>query len=489
MKHLICRLVLLVGLTTQIASGQILDCLVSTTEPIFVGDRVELVTNVSSNTQLIAGSMGTVLCGGVGTMVMVEWDNVNNGSDGSGICQCGDLDGIQGSTQCWGVSTSNIVLSNQFNRWTVNGGGGVTDFDTIQEAINFASDGDEVAVFPGTYRSARTSVVSIGNSVRLFSVGGPGVTVIYGNNVRRGIVCRTEASIEGFYITDCLADVGAGISTIEPIRVVNCILENNAADTGGGIFTGSTNVYVSGCVFRNNSADIGAGLFLLNGTQEIINCSFENNIASYNGGGVLGISGNTSITDCVFIDNAAFQNGGGVALYSCLPTSTVLGTEFINNAAKNVGGGCYLNNSSPTMLNGVFTLNNAAFGGGIGLSNFSFPNINQHTITQNNILGAGAGGGIYVEGNSTAFLENTTVCDNTPDQILGDWVDIGGNRVNDVCPTNCPCDFDGNNVVDIFDILIVVAEYGGTGPLGDCNADGVVNVVDIVITVASMGPC
>jgi len=61
--------------------------------------------------------------------------------------------------------------------------------------------------------------------------------------------------------------------------------------------------------------------------------------------------------------------------------------------------------------------------------------------------------------------------------------------VNDVCPTNCPCDFDGNNVVDIFDILIVVAEYGGTGPLGDCNADGVVNVVDIVITVASMGPC
>ncbi|HIO52271.1 MAG TPA: hypothetical protein EYN32_01360, partial [Phycisphaerales bacterium] len=84
MKHLICRLVLLVGLTTQIASGQILDCLVSPTEPIFVGDRVELVTNVSSNTQLIAGSMGTVLCGGVGTMVMVEWDNVNNGSDGSG---------------------------------------------------------------------------------------------------------------------------------------------------------------------------------------------------------------------------------------------------------------------------------------------------------------------------------------------------------------------------------------------------------------------
>ncbi|MBT5366263.1 MAG: hypothetical protein HOL14_07035, partial [Phycisphaerae bacterium] len=191
MKHLICNLVLVVGFTAQIASGQFLDCIAS--GPTFVGDRVELVTSVSSNTQLIAGSTGTVVCGGVGTMVMVEWDNVNNGSDGSGICQCGDLDGIQGSTQCWGVSIYNIVIANQFNRWTVNGSGGIADFDTIQEAIDFASGGDEVAVYPGTYTSTRNNVVNIENPIRLFSIGGPSETIISGGNRRRGIACSAEA--------------------------------------------------------------------------------------------------------------------------------------------------------------------------------------------------------------------------------------------------------------------------------------------------------
>ena len=84
------------------------------------------------------------------------------------------------------------------------------DFQTIQAAVNFASDGDVVLVYPGTYTAADDAaedapvVDLMGKAITLRSHEGPEETVIDGEGERRGIVCMTSESettiIDGFTI-------------------------------------------------------------------------------------------------------------------------------------------------------------------------------------------------------------------------------------------------------------------------------------------------
>ena len=72
-------------------------------------------------------------------------------------------------------------------------------------------------------------------------------------------------------------------------------------------------------------------------------------------------------------------------------------------------------------------------------------------------------GGILVSSLSTASFTDTTVCGNSsPGQIYGAWVDNGGNCVQDSCDDCdevCPGDFDGSGVVDVSDLLAVIAGW------------------------------
>jgi len=79
---------------------------------------------------------------------------------------------------------------------------------------------------------------------------------------------------------------------------------------------------------------------------------------------------------------------------------------------------------------------------------------------------------------------DTTVCDNTPDEFDSPWLDEGGNT-----RCICPADINGNGLVDVNDVLVVVAQWGTEGPQGDINRDGIVNVLDLLITIDLFGPC
>jgi hypothetical protein len=66
--------------------------------------------------------------------------------------------------------------------WTVDDDG-KADLYNIQAAINAASDGDEIIVYPGTYTSAAGEVVDmLGKEIWLHSSEGAGVTIIDGEN-------------------------------------------------------------------------------------------------------------------------------------------------------------------------------------------------------------------------------------------------------------------------------------------------------------------
>jgi hypothetical protein len=96
--------------------------------------------------------------------------------------------------------------------------------------------------------------------------------------------------------------------------------------------------------------------------------------------------------------------------------------------------------------------------------------------------------------NAAAWLPRTEVCELVflrPFSILRP----PGRRCADVlfddCEDNCPADSHGNGdgVVAVDDLLIVIGNYGGVGPAGDVDEDGIVGVNDLLMVIDSWGLC
>jgi len=334
--------------------------------------------------------------------------------------------------------------------WTVDDDG-KADFDNIQAAINAASDGDEIIVYPGTYTSAAGEVVDmLGKEIWLHSSEGAGVTIIDGEDARRGVLCNSgETSntiIEGFTITN-----------------------GHNSDNGGGMFNYDSSPILTDCSFMNNTAPYGGGMYNngSNSNPTLTNCTFIGNSADYGGGMHNSSSSSPTLTDCTFTGNTANNNGGGMYNVFDLSNLTLTYCTFTNNTAGNSGGGMFNNNNSPTLTNCTFESNSATNGGG-GMFNYN---------------------------NSNPTLTDTTVCGNTPDQIYSDedsdsgWVDGGGNTITDDCSL-CLADIaldDGQ--VNVHDLLSLIAVWGTTSPSADINFDGTVNVHDLLLLIAAWGAC
>ena len=143
--------------------------------------------------------------------------------------------------------------------------------------------------------------------------------------------------------------------------------------------------------------------------------------------------------------------------------------------------------SGPTLTNCIFT-NNTTDNDGGGM--YNYVDSNPHLIDcifENNIAN-GNGGGMLSIINSNPTLTDTTVCGNTPDQIVGDWTDNGGNWVADECPPNCP-DINGDGIVNVSDLLAIIDQWGLTNSPADVNDDGIVDVSDLLIVVGNWGAC
>jgi hypothetical protein len=295
--------------------------------------------------------------------------------------------------------------------WTVDDDG-AADFNTIQEAINFAIDGDEIVVMPGTYTGPGGEGVvvdMVGKAVWLHSSDGPEVTSIDGETLSHGIRCGSgetgKTIIDGFSVTNGL---GGGVSCgVGSSIIANCrIFGNGMSDypyspTGGGIYVN----------FYSNAT--------------IVNCDvFDNHVSGYcspppglggaYGGGIyVNHYSNVTIENCRIFDNSVI-NGCGY------------------------GGGLYI-----ASINNVSLLNSTICGN----SNNGVPD--QIVGEYNN------GGGNTIE----------DVCPNDCPDINGDgYVDVLDLLfvISDwnTCTGNCPGDVNDDGTVDINDLLIVVAAWG-----------------------------
>lgn len=288
------------------------------------------------------------------------------------------------------------------------------DYSTIQAAIDAAVNGDVVCVAAGTYNE---SINFQGKAITLRGSGKPQETVIDAPGAASVVTCNTgegrNTIIAGFTIT--------GAST---------------ASSGGGMYVANSSPTIIDCRFVENTAtDDGAGIYVLNGSPTLIKCHFVDN-HDPDGAGIYNLNGHPLLVDCVFEGN-----------------SVAGGNDF--------GGGMLNNNSNPLLVTCRFLANSADRGGGMANAGASRPFIYDCAFADNSAQIDG--GGIYTERGTGPVVIKSDFCNNTPDHISGPWLDCGGNLFDAGTCQPCP-DVNGDNLVNVVELLLVLARWGTCPP-------------------------
>jgi predicted outer membrane repeat protein len=207
--------------------------------------------------------------------------------------------------------------------WTVDDDG-KADFDNIQSAIDVASDGDEILVYPGIYTGtgANSNVIQyLNKNIAIESTNGAAVTIIDGENLRRAVQCFASGSLNGFTLTNGYhTGRGGGLSVGGPNSptISNCLIEFNSSPDGGGVSVRnqSTPSFLN-CTIVNNTANQGGGVYIVSpGVAAFMGCSIQDNTADYGGGifndaTTITISGSTVCSNTPDQLNGSYQDGGG----------------------------------------------------------------------------------------------------------------------------------------------------------------------------------
>ncbi|MBG81053.1 MAG: hypothetical protein CMJ39_10145 [Phycisphaerae bacterium] len=230
----------------------------------------------------------------------------------------------------------------------------------IQDAIEAASDGDEIIVYPGVYTPRSDSSLSVIDTINkrltIRSCAGPDTTILDGLHAVRCVVAAgkniTGSVISGFTVRHGVpifqdingngkqetweANFGGGVIVHEGILDLNnCIIRDNTAIFGGGLYARDTDGKLMDCVFQNNNAESGGGAAMYrDSAPEILGSTFIDNSATFTGGAIKARFSNLEIMDSSIQDNYAGTAGG--AIYTSNGTKMHIGsTVFCANSCKN----------------------------------------------------------------------------------------------------------------------------------------------------------
>ncbi len=276
--------------------------------------------------------------------------------------------------------------------------------------INF----DRVKGFEISAGQANFANCSITNGVAGSSENGGGLLVKDGAKavLTSCAVSGCEASYGGAIYTagqaelkDCL--IGAEAS--EAAQAADTKHSNKATSSGGGIYiagTGELTLNGSNTISYNYAAVYGGGIYI-GADVDLTACVVKNNLAS-RGGGIFAGGGNSTMDDtCEIASNVANKEGatsscqgGGICLNASGKTFTMTGGKISGNSAVNLdasnkgeGGGVYAYGGTFKMEAGEISGNTASGnGGGINIANGASLSIEDGKISGNS---ADNGGGLY----------------------------------------------------------------------------------------------
>ncbi|MAB81952.1 MAG: hypothetical protein CMJ24_00765, partial [Phycisphaerae bacterium] len=344
-------------------------------------------------------------------------------------------------------------------------------FSNIQDAVDAAADGDTILVHPGTYTTSggsSTPVVNLdGKRVTLVSNDGPEVTFIDGRNgsgyrTHVGIRCDdapAETRIEGFTIIGCKAEStersGGGMRlTNSSPTVIDCIIrECEAGLQGGGVYARDSEPTFRNVRFIDNEATLGGGIYFFRSSASSISpvlqdCLFEGNDAS-SGGAIFSNKANLLVTGSVIRSNTA-NTAGAIYIGDDPAWARIRNSVLCGNSLPQLGG------HEPA-------------------ENFN------NEISDDCVTGACClDDGICSDDAAFDAMYGLTC------ELLGGEFTIDATCEDDPCSEACPADINGDGIVNVQDLLNVIADWGCTAPescLADINGDGTVNVQDLLLVI------
>lgn len=372
----------------------------------------------------------------------------------------------------------------------------VTDYFTIQSAIDASADGDIIEVDPGTYLEA-INFNGMGIILRSTS-GDPNDTIIDGTGHFHVVQCVNgedpNTVFSGFTINGGNADSGwpdnegGGMRNFNSSpTVTNCIFTENSAHYGAGMANSNSNPIVSHCIFINNWAEVQcSGMWNGGSNPTVTSCTFSNNFGSssegvmtnrflsspivrdclFNNnsdGGMTNIDSTPMVINTIFSENRSgitnSSSSNSVVTDCTFSGNTYSGMSIISSAPSvtnctfngNGGRGIWIVNSNPIITNCTFS-GNTTTDNGAGISVIDGSPVVANSTFSGNTAGAN-GGGMYVS-NGSPTVVNSVFWNNSDSGVMDESAQIH-------VDTGAPVVIYTN----------VMGGWTGTGSTGNINTD------------------
>jgi predicted outer membrane repeat protein len=187
--------------------------------------------------------------------------------------------------------------------------------------------------------------------------------------------------------------------------------------------------------------------------------------------------------------------GGGVYIeFAPVTFSNVViedcSIESINEFTIEGIGGAICNFFGDVVVESSVLRNNSCFTTGGAIFTTSGQLQIFDTLIEGNI-GEVEGGAIFAY-NSSVSIEQSTICNNSFEQIVGGFIDLGSNTISTDCSVlKCPADFNGDGLVNGEDLSQVLVRWGACdeGCPEDLNGDGYVDSPDLGLMLGYWGTC
>ena len=269
-----------------------------------------------------------------------------------------------------------------------------------------------------------------------------------------GGICAVTTTV-GIHICEiafCSGASGGGVflnacSDVE--MTANRLFENEAADSGGGLYAHNTSGTFAFNEFSNNSAGrFGGGMWSAYSAPVFLMDAFRGNHAGMTGGGMVLYDSSGLVTGCRLQDNSAQQGGGAWSVFGAeiwvgdmvtgnsasvaaaglllegvearLESVLIAGNSLSDESAS--GAGLTVSGGTPCVAH--LTLVSNTGGDGVGIHATSYEGSPAHLAMWNTII-AGQTTGIQVRTGSTAVLEATLWSGNLADTAGPGSIDLG----------------------------------------------------------------